>query len=347
MQAAWVFAAGGAALAAAYTLLSGGISSSVSLLLVSIAIMATVVLGRSGMLFVTLPSVLFLTGLTILQVGGMRLPVVYEETLLRAYLNALASFTLVLTPVLRALWFSNRGLEQLQEMNATMANTREEERKRIAREIHDELGQQLTALKMRSEWVRRLIESSPRQASVETALLSEGIENAIRELRRIATQLRPGVLDTLGLIPALEWLAAEFEKDHKIICRIDLQDVAVNAQMSTVVFRAAQEALTNVAKHSGATQARMRLFETEGALQLEIVDNGRGMRSGEELKAGSFGLVGIRERAAQFQGRVDLSPAEGGGLRLALVLPLPPAAEPVAPAAEERVPPSASTAFTA
>ncbi len=155
-------------------------------------------------------------------------------------------------------------VERLRQLTEHQEKVREEERTRIAREIHDELGQQLTGMKMRAAWTGRLLSSSADavnadQARVELAAMSEALEATIRTVRRIASELRPPVLDALGLMPALEWLRGSFERDYGIACVTELRCGNVSPEAATTVFRVAQEALTNVARHAGAKHVWVRL----------------------------------------------------------------------------------------
>jgi PAS domain S-box-containing protein len=217
-------------------------------------------------------------------------------------------------------------VERLRQLTEHQEKVREEERTRIAREIHDELGQQLTGLKMRAAWTERLLSSSADavnadQARVELAAMSEALEATIRTVRRIASELRPPVLDALGLMPALEWLRGSFERDYGIACVTELRCGNVSPEAATTVFRVAQEALTNVARHAGASRVWVRLQERHDALILDVEDDGRGLEADSVSRQGSFGLIGIRERARLSNGNVNLLTSENGGLLLRLTLP--------------------------
>jgi PAS domain S-box-containing protein len=217
-------------------------------------------------------------------------------------------------------------VERLRQLTEHQERVREEERTRIAREIHDELGQQLTGLKMRAAWTQRLLASSSDtvnsdQAHVELSAITEALESTIRTVRRIASELRPPVLDALGLIPALEWLRGTFERDHGIHCVTDLHCGYVSPDAATTVFRVAQEALTNVARHAGASQVQMRFGEIDRQLILDVEDNGQGMRPDSFSRQDSFGLTGIRERARLSNGTVSLLTSDTGGVLLRLSIP--------------------------
>ena len=214
-------------------------------------------------------------------------------------------------------------VERLRQLTEHQEKLAEEERTRIAREIHDELGQQLTGMKMRAAWTERLLSSSgdavnADQARSELAAMSEALEATIRTVRRIASELRPPVLDALGLIPALEWLRGSFERDYGIACVTELRCGYVSPEAATTVFRVAQEALTNVARHAGASRVWVRLHERDDALILDVEDNGRGLEADSVSRQGSFGLIGIRERARLSNGGVNLLTSPSGGLLLRL-----------------------------
>lgn len=228
--------------------------------------------------------------------------------------------------VIQDVTMHRQTVDRLRQLTEHQEKVREEERKRIAREIHDELGQQLTGMKMRAAWTERLLGSSADkanadQARAELSAMGEALEGAIRTVRRIASELRPPVLDALGLIPALEWLRGSFERNHGIACMTALQCGNVSLGVATAVFRVAQEALTNVARHAGATLVWIRLFECQDELVLEVEDNGRGLTAESASRQGSFGLIGIRERAQLSNGDVSLLRSDNGGLLLRLTLP--------------------------
>lgn len=212
-------------------------------------------------------------------------------------------------------------LELLHRLTAHQEKVREEERIRIAREIHDELGQQLTGLKMQTAWANHLIQSDLVAARAELDSIGHLLEGTIRTVRRIATDLRPPVLDTLGLIPALEWLRENFQRDHGFACVTTLEEMTVAPEVATAVFRVAQEALTNVAKHAGATRVEVRLQKQDDRLILEVDDNGPGMRETTDGHRNSFGLIGMQERAKLLHGTLDFLTSKSGGVLLRLTLP--------------------------
>lgn len=226
----------------------------------------------------------------------------------------------------------NRMLDALEEREQTLAQSRdslralnlrmqeigEEERTRIARELHDELGQQLTALKL----------AVLREHTGDPLPILDKVDQAIRAVRQLSWRLRPSVLDTLGLSAAIEWLAEDFQRRMGMRCIAQVADDRglVAAELATDVFRVCQELLTNIARHAGASRVTLRfaLCNERRELRLEVEDNGRGM--GAASATPSLGLLGIRERIGRWNGRVDfLQPASGRGLLARITIPLPSA----------------------
>ena len=213
--------------------------------------------------------------------------------------------------------------EQLRNLAAHLLSVREEERARISREVHDELGQSLTAVKMDLAWLEGRLPpgSGPMLKRIRsTRQLADGI---IQAIRRISTELRPAVLD-LGLAAAVEWQVQDFQARSGIQCKVRLlarELVASNA--STAMFRICQETLTNVARHARATRAEVILEKQRDRLVLLIRDNGRGFDQADPSVSKSLGLLGMRERAAILGGRVNISSAPGKGTTVTAWIPLP------------------------
>jgi len=214
----------------------------------------------------------------------------------------------------------------------------EAERAAIAREIHDDVGGSLTALKFDIDWIRRHSADAAVQQRAASAL--ETVTQAIGASQRVMHNLRPAILEQ-GLVPALQWLAGRFEKRTGIECRFHTRDERIGApghslpdDVPLVAYRTAQEALTNISKHAQARRVTMDLSLAGGVLSLEISDDGRGLAQGDLAKAGSFGIRGLHERAGTVGGWIDLS-ASGTGTTLLLSIPLQAApARPGAPADE-------------
>jgi PAS domain S-box-containing protein len=212
---------------------------------------------------------------------------------------------------------------ELRELSARVLEAREEEKAHIARELHDELGQLLTALKMDLGWVR---ERLPADAEITPRLgeMSGLLDRTVGATRRISADLRPLMLDDLGLADAAAWLVDDFAKRSGVACRIELpgEIPEVSKAIGTAVYRAIQESLTNVARHSGAKSAWVVLALEDGALHVEVEDDGRGIAPEDLAKARSLGLKGMRERIAFLGGALDIARAPRGGTRLRLRVPL-------------------------
>ena len=197
----------------------------------------------------------------------------------------------------------------MRALAARLERVREEERARVAREIHDQLGQAMTAIKMDLAALRHELPRELKQASVRTQRSLKLVEETIKVVRRIAAELRPGILDDLGLDAAVEWAAEDFEARTGITCRVRLPDseLALDPDLATALFRIFQETLTNVARHANATQVDVTLARTESGLSLEVHDNGKGI-SEEELQEGrSLGILGMRERALLLGGKLTIA----------------------------------------
>jgi signal transduction histidine kinase len=196
----------------------------------------------------------------------------------------------------------------------------------MAREIHDVLGGSLTAIKMQ---VRRL---SPAVVPLAPALeqplndVLRQVDESVRLVRRIATELRPALLDDFGLGPALEWQAQEFTRQTGIRCSVELQaqEIELDRERATAVFRVCQEALTNVARHSNATRVKVLLMVEPDALSLEITDNGQGFAAPSENGSSGLGLAGMRERVLAVNGELDIASAPGRGTTVKVVVPRQP-----------------------
>jgi PAS domain S-box-containing protein len=207
------------------------------------------------------------------------------------------------------------SLEELRALAARLQSVREEERTRVAREIHDELGQALTGIKLESASLIRELPRDARQQLNRVELIMKLADETIQTIRRISTELRPGILDDLGLVAAVEWATEEFHSRTGTDYRLDLpeDDIVIDRERATALFRILQETLTNVARHANATQVNVRLAKEEGSLILEVHDNGKGI-SREELSAGrSLGILGMRERALLLGGGLSISGAPGQG----------------------------------
>ena len=219
--------------------------------------------------------------------------------------------------------------EQLRALSARLQSAREEEGTRIAREIHDELGSALTSLKWDLEGMEKILsgpkpgpdlESMKKKAQTMTRL----VDSTIDVVRRISAEMRPSVLDDLGLVPAIEWHAGLFRDRTGIAvdCDFPLDDVDLNQEQSTAVFRIFQEALTNVLRHSRATRVEVTMVERDDAFVLTIRDNGRGITEEEKSGQASIGLLGMRERAHLIGGEIEITGIAGEGTTVTVRIPL-------------------------
>lgn len=213
--------------------------------------------------------------------------------------------------------------EQLRNLSAYLRSMREEERTRIAREIHDELGQTLTALKMEVSWLGNRYRDHDGLLE-KTKSMTELIDSTIQIVKKISSELRPVLLDDLGLVAAIEWQAEEFQKRTGIECKVTLNphNIVVDKELSINIFRILQEALTNVIRHAAATQAEVCLEQREGEIVLTIRDNGRGITEDQASDTRSFGLVGMRERASFMGGKARIEGAENKGTIVTVTFPL-------------------------
>ena len=219
---------------------------------------------------------------------------------------------------------SRRSTEQLRELSARLQSVREEERTHIARVIHDELGQTLTGLKMDIAWLQRHLDQSPAVLLEKTQAMSDLIDGTVQTVRRISTELRPGILDDLGLVATIEWQLQEFQIRSGIAGKLVSapEEITLDADGSTTVFRIFQEILTNVARHAQATQVEVTLKETATFLTLQVHDNGRGITESEIDDPKSIGLLGMQERARLRAGQVHFQGTPGQGTIVIIRLPL-------------------------
>ncbi len=210
--------------------------------------------------------------------------------------------------------------KRLSELAQHLQTSVESERHAIAREIHDDVGGSLTALKFDLDWIGRRVTQPEVRQRVLSAL--DTVTHAIEASQRIMHNLRPAILEQ-GLVPALQWMASRFERRSGVTCvfRTSHDKPALPAGVPLVAYRTAQEALTNISKHAHATRVSIDLSLARGVLSLEISDNGRGLSSADLGKAQSFGIRGLRERALTVGGWIDLS-SSASGTTVILSVPL-------------------------
>ena len=213
--------------------------------------------------------------------------------------------------------------QQVRNFVKHLSDVLEDERTRIAREIHDELGQRLAGVKFGLSSLKKQSDAQ-NNISEKVSEMIRDVDDSIQSLRKIATELRPGILDTLGLIASIEWLAGEFEKKTGIKCLLELnvKDQVFDEKISICFFRICQEGLNNVTKHSNASEVTIRMTENGPALEIIISDNGKGIDNERLENPFSLGIVGMRERADMIKGRFKIESKKGSGTSLHLEAPI-------------------------
>jgi signal transduction histidine kinase len=216
-----------------------------------------------------------------------------------------------------------KSRQELRDLASHLLSVREQERTDIAREIHDELGQALTALKMDVHWLGSRVGNGQPTVIAKLAAMSKLVEGTIHAVRRISSQLRPKLLDDLGLSAAMEWQAREFEQRSGVRCgiRSEPDDIVLDSARSTTLFRIFQETLTNVARHAEASRVDVVLTNFAGTLEMRIDDDGRGIRPEQVTDGRSLGIVGMRERVRSLGGRLEISGRPGRGTIVHVALP--------------------------
>jgi PAS domain S-box-containing protein len=220
-----------------------------------------------------------------------------------------------------ALRSSERSLRALA---ARLQQVREEERTRISREIHDELGQALTGLRMDVAWLESRLPDAAEDIASKFAGMAQLIDATIRSVRRIASELRPDVLDELGLVPAIEWQVQAFQARSAVRCCLVLPETEIKIEpaRATAVFRIFQEILTNIARHSRASRVNVALSTSSGDLLLTVRDDGEGIRPAQLEDSRSLGILGMRERAMEFGGTVFIGRLPRRGTQVQVRIPL-------------------------
>jgi signal transduction histidine kinase len=215
-----------------------------------------------------------------------------------------------------------RSQELFRSLSAHLQEVREDERTRIARRIHDDLGQALTALKIDLSWLNKKLASDQDPVREKLQSMVTLINETVETVHNVSENLRPGILDDFGLSAAIEWQAEEFQKRTGIECRISLasDESNLSKEKSTNLFRIVQESLTNVIRHADATKVEINLLEKDGKLLLEIVDNGKGISKDAITNPKSFGLIGIKERVHSLGGEVDIVGTPHEGTRLMVTM---------------------------
>jgi PAS domain S-box-containing protein len=218
-----------------------------------------------------------------------------------------------------------KSRERLRNLSGHLHSLLEEERTRISREIHDELGQALTAMKLDLSLIRRsLLSDGLPKRSAKVLEMERSVNRIIQTVRKIATELRPGILDELGVAAAIEWIAKDFQKRTGIGCKVTItaMDKISDTVRATAIFRIVQEALTNVMRHAAASQVNVSLEKKNDTLFVEVRDNGIGIKEGRVFDAKSLGLIGIRERVLLLGGEALISGKLGEGTLVRVILPI-------------------------
>jgi two-component system sensor histidine kinase UhpB len=217
-----------------------------------------------------------------------------------------------------------RSRAQLAELSAHVETVKEKERMRIARELHDDLGGNLTAIKMALALMARHRSPEETVFAEKAQYVDALVDRTIEAVHRISADLRPSILD-LGLVAAIKWQAKEFEKQIGIPCEVSTnkKEIELNPDHATALFRIFQEALTNIGKHAKATRVMVHLARSNRSISLEVADNGRGIATTDRLKPKSFGIRGMDERANALGGRLSVgSASEDGGTMVTIKIPL-------------------------
>jgi signal transduction histidine kinase len=213
---------------------------------------------------------------------------------------------------------------RLLELSSKLHSVVEEERSHLAREIHDELGQQLTGLKLDLSWVKKKMKTEDPEVTEKVQETLMLIDLTVKTVRRIATELRPGILDDLGLIAALDWQSHEFEKRSGIRCEFiaKVNPQELTSDISTGIFRIYQESLTNIARHSNATKVSTMLSKEGNFLKLQVIDNGIGFDVDAAGKKGTLGLLGMKERVLMMNGKIEMKSLPGEGSTFTILAPI-------------------------
>lgn len=245
----------------------------------------------------------------------------YQKNEIRENQLKLEETTLELDRINQSL---KRSHEELTELTMHLEDVREDERKKIALDLHDDLGQKLTALLMDLSWLNKNLNKDLPSLSAKIEAMKNLLDDTINTVRKISVGLRPSTLDNLGLAAALRWHFSEFENNTsiRIVSNIIPDELDLDPKLSILIFRVIQEALTNVVRHSKATKVVIRLEQLNERIHIEINDNGIGITKKDIEKPRSFGLLGMKERIASWGGEFVISGEEGKGTQLVIDLPV-------------------------
>jgi len=214
--------------------------------------------------------------------------------------------------------------EELRELGTAAQQAREQEKSRISRELHDELGQAMTALQMDVAWLKQRLSEADQALLAKLDKMEALLNTTVAAARRIAADLRPLVLDDLGLMPAIEWLMESFTQRTGIACKLEPkeEEIQVSDAQASAVFRTIQESLNNVAKHARASRVELAIVESDAQISVIVRDDGVGFVLGDTRKPSSFGLIGLRERASMLGGQVNIITSPGKGTRIEVSFPI-------------------------
>ena len=214
--------------------------------------------------------------------------------------------------------------EAVRKLTSYLQNIREEERTNIAREIHDELGQRLTVLKMDVSWLKKKISGADEPVKLKLRDLTTMLDDTVKTVRRISSELRPSLLDDLGLIAAIEWQLGEFEKRSGITTEFihSGEDMQLSDSIKTALFRIFQESLTNVVRHANAKKVTIQVIKNESSLWLSIADNGKGFDKQKVAEKRTLGILGMKERIAMVSGKYEIISHSGKGTDVIVQVPL-------------------------
>ncbi len=242
------------------------------------------------------------------------------------WIESLANYAAVLTERKRSEDELQRSREQLRELSRHVQDVVEEERKRIAREIHDALGQELSLLQLELGLIQEQLPKSEKQLRKKTREMSKLVDVSIRSVQRISADLRPALLDNLGLGAAVEWLVKRFVKRARMSCEISIDppQLKLDPERSTALFRILQEAMTNVLRHARATNVGVHLVKSDKLIIMTVRDNGIGIPPDRITDSKSVGLTGMRERVLPWGGRVDFIRLSTKGTEVVVTLPVRP-----------------------
>jgi two-component system sensor histidine kinase UhpB len=287
--------------------------------------------GAAGQSFRSGSEDTFVHEATLHTAAGRDVPIEVNSSTVRDEVRGTLGSVLVFRDITERKRFEahlKKSQDELRKLAGHLESAREAERTRIAREIHDEFGQLLTGFKFDLSWLEKKLSAKPEAKRAvlvgKVRAMTELLHSMVQSVRRIAAELRPGVLDDLGLAAAVEWQAADLQKRTgiKAHVRAALSERELPREIATALFRIFQESLTNVARHAEAKNVRVSLREQSGRISLEVSDDGRGITEADMNKADAFGLLGMRERIAPLRGQCEIHGVPGQGTTVSVSVPL-------------------------